>query len=256
MAGSGRPTIQAAFVDISVSHEVANGEASQTFTRKTTDPVEVPFYHLATAARWVGVPSATLQKWIHGRDYIASGRTKHWAPLIQIADAERSLLSFANIAEAHILASTRGFRISFGDIRAAIDMVLEEQPTSKHPLLTGKFFRRGRTILVERMTEKVVASPPRQGQRFLANFDAHVERIEIKQGHYIRLFPLRRNANKIVVLNSDVAGGRPIIAGTGILVEYVQDLRKAGMSARKIAEQYDLDEMTVVQAIEYISPAA
>lgn len=222
----------------------------------THDPVELPFYHLATAARWVGVPSSTLQKWVYGRDYIAAGRTKRWASLIDIADAERGLLSFANIAEAHILASTRGFRISFADIRAAIDMVLEEQPDARHPLLTGKFFRRGRTILVERMEEKIVASPPRQGQRFLSNFDAHVERIEIKRGHYIRLFPVRRNANKIVALNSDVAGGRPIIAGTGILVEYVQDLRKAGMSPKKIAEQYELDEMTIVQAIQYISPAA
>ena len=62
--------------------------------------------------------------------------------------------------------------------------------------------------------------------------------------------------SQIVVLNSDVAGGRPIITGTGILVEYVQDLYKAGLSAKQIAQQYDLDEMTIVNAIEYISAAA
>jgi uncharacterized protein (DUF433 family) len=223
----------------------------------TQDPVELPFYHLATAARWVGVPTSTLDKWVYGREYLVGGKTKRSRPLISVADADRGLLSFANIAEAHILAATRGHRILMSDIRAAIDDVQADNPSAAHPLLTGKFFRRGRTLFVERATEKISASSPTQGQRFLRDFDAYLERIEINQGQFIRLFPVRRNENKVVVLNSDVAGGRPIIAGTGILVEYVQDLRKTGLSTRKIAEQYGLDEMTVVQALNYISsPAA
>ena len=223
----------------------------------THDPIDIPLYSLRTAARWVGVPHSTLQKWVHGRNEVVRGRRYKSPRLIIAADPERGLLSFANIAEAHVLEATRGFRISLADIRGAIDMAQKLDPSAKHPLLTGKFFRRGKKIFVEYLEQKLSASSPIEGQAFLETFDAHLERIELKdRGKRIRLFPVRRNENKIVVLNSDVAGGRPIIAGTGILVEYVQDLYKAGLSAKKIAEQYGLDETTIVQAIEYIAKKA
>ena len=69
----------------------------------------------------------------------------------------------------------------------------------------------------------------------------------------MRLFPLRRNEHKTVVLNSGVAGGQPIIAGTGILVEYIQDLHKVGLSPKQIAKQYGLDESKIVEAIHYVA---
>jgi uncharacterized protein (DUF433 family) len=222
------------------------------------DPNDVPFYHLGTAARWVGVPRSTLNKWVNGRNEYINGKLRYFAPLIVAADLEHSLLSFANIAEAYILASTRrkylGKRISFADIRAAIDLVQADDPTAAHPLLSGKFFRRGRRLFVESLSEKISASSPNKGQRFLADFDAHMERIEVSRKGRIRLFPIRRNENQTVVLNSEVAGGRPIIAGTGILVEFLQDLKNAGLSPRKIAEQYGLDEQKIVEAINYLAP--
>lgn len=219
----------------------------------TPDPIDVPLYSLGTAARWVGVPRSTLDKWVNGRDEVIGGRRRKYKPVIIAADPDRGLLSFANIAEAHILESIRDARISLVDIRAAIDIAHRDNPSS-HPLLTGRFFKRARKIFVEYLSKKISASSPTEGQQFLESFDASLERIELKdRGQRIRLFPIKRNETKIVVLNSDVAGGRPIIAGTGILVEYVQDLYKAGLSAKKIAEQYELDEMTIVKAIEYIA---
>jgi uncharacterized protein (DUF433 family) len=217
------------------------------------DQTEVPFYRIGTAARWVGVPPSTLEKWVYGRDYVVGSGVRHSDALINPADFDRGLLSFSNIAEAHILAATRGHGIKLSDIRAAIDIVQRSDPAALHPLLTGKFYRRGRKLFVDFLSEKISASSPNEGQRFLEHFDAHLDRLEIKRGGHIRLFPVRRNEQKIVVLNSDVAGGQPIIAGTGILVEYVQDLRKAGLSTAKIAGQYGLDEATIVQAIAYIA---
>lgn len=217
------------------------------------EPIDIPLYSVRTGARWVGVPPSTLQKWVYGRDYVVNGQTRFSAPLILSADPDRGLLSFANIAEAHLLEATRGFHISMQDIRAAIDLVQKDDPDARHPLLTGRFFRRGRKIFVDSLAQKIAASRPIEGQPFLQEFDAHLERIELKdRGRHIRLFPIRRNDNKVVVLNSDVSGGRPIIAGTGILVEYVHDLYNAGLSAKKIAKQYELDEMKIVEAIEYI----
>ena len=226
-------------------------------TPKKIEPLDVPAYSVAAVARWVGVPPTTLHKWVYGRDYLAGGRVRHWKRLIEPADGERGLLSFANVAEAHILDAFRKYRIPMPDIRSAIDMAQRAQPGASHPLLTGGFFKRGKYLLVEHLSEKIAASKPIEGQPLLSDLDIRLDRIEIDdRGKSMRLFPLRRNESKTVVLNSGVAGGQPIIAGTGILVEYVQDLHNVGLSPKKIAEQYGLDESKIVEAIKYIARAA
>jgi uncharacterized protein (DUF433 family) len=219
------------------------------------DPIDIPLYHLGTVARWVGVPPSTLHKWMYGRDYVAWG-TKHHSPrLIEPTDPTRGRLSFANLTEAHIIEATRKHGVSLKDIRYAIDQIRADDPSDSHPLLGDALLLRGSSLYVKTITEVISASRPTVGQRFLGQFETELKRIEIKKDGNIRLFPIRRNQNKIVVLNSDVAGGQPIIAETGILVEHVQDLRKAGMSVKAIAKQYGLNEATIDQAIHYIKVA-
>ena len=207
-----------------------------------TEPIERPLYALSTAARWVGIPSTTLHKWVHGRDYTAGGRRRRFLPLISPADPDRGRLSFANIAEAHILGAMRKHRVPMADMRAAIDLAIQGQPDSKHPLLTGRFFRVGKKILVQYLSSKVAASKPIEGQLALGDLlDAYLERIERDdRGRVVRLFPVLRNESKVVALNFDVGGGQPVIAGTGILVEYVRDLHNAGMTIPTIADEYRL----------------
>jgi uncharacterized protein (DUF433 family) len=224
--------------------------------RMTHEHIDIPLYHLATAARWVGVPASTLRAWMYGRHYVAWGRRMHSPVVIEPADPTRGLVSFANITEAHLLEATRGHHIALKDIRYVIDQLRAEDPSDRHPLLRGKLMHRGKSLFVETMRGIISASRPHEGQGFLDHFETNFSRIEIKNDGHIRLFPVRRNTNKTVVLNSDVAGGQPIIANTGILVEHVQDLRQAGMSVKKIARQYGLDEATIGQAIGYIKRAS
>src|SRR5688572_15883485 len=94
------------------------------------DPIDVPMYSLRAAARWVGVPPSTLHKWVFGRYYPAGGRMKKSRALIVPADKELGLLSFANIAEAHLLNVARRHGISMEDMRAAIDLAQRSQPTA------------------------------------------------------------------------------------------------------------------------------
>ncbi|MGC4084755.1 MAG: DUF433 domain-containing protein [Vicinamibacterales bacterium] len=205
---------------------------------KKPDPREIPLYNLTEAARWVGVPPSTLRKWMYGRTYPAAGTVRRSEPLFQPADPERGRLSFANIAEAHILDATRKHRIPMADVRAAIDLVLSER-RSEHPLLTGRFFRYGKRLFVEYLNEKVAAYAPNVGQRPLGDLlDRYLERIERdNKDRPIALFPMRYNESRRVVLDFNVSGGQPVVAGTGILVEHLRDLQKAGVSIDKIAYQ-------------------
>lgn len=223
-------------------------------TPKRVAPLDVPAYSIRAVARWVGVPPTTLYKWVYGRDYTAGGRIRHSKRLIIPADKEHGLLSFANVAEAHILDAFRKYRrFSMADIRSAIDIAQRGQP-GPHPLLTGEFFTNGKHLLVKYLSQTIAASKPIEGQPIMDELDLRLERIEIDdRGKSMRLFPLRRNENKTVVLNSGVAGGQPIIAGTGILVEYVQDLNKVGLSPKQIAKQYGLSESIIAEAIHYVA---
>jgi uncharacterized protein (DUF433 family) len=224
--------------------------------KKKLLPQDVPIYRLAQVARWVGVPAATMHHWAYGRNYHAGGRVKRSAALFTPADGERGLLSFDNIAEAHILDAARKARIAMVDVRAAIDVVLQDYPSaSAHPLLTGHFYRHGKKLFVQSLRGKVATSRPIEGQVVLADLlDDYLERIQRDdQGRPIRLFPMRYNESQRVMLDFNVAGGQPVIAGTGILVEFIRDLKKAGTSIPDIARNYGLDEFTVAEAINYIA---
>lgn len=232
------------------------GREHQRRMARTIDPREIPLYRLAEAARWVGVPPSTLHKWMYGRDFPKKSGRGHSEPLIIPADYDSCRLSFANIAEAHILDATRKHRIPMADVRAAIDLVLKEHSTP-HPLLTGRFYRYGKKLFVEYLNEKVAAYAPAVGQRPLGDLlDTYLQRIKRDdQDRPIMLFPMRYNDSERVVLDFNVAGGQPTVAGTGILVEHLRDLNKGGSSIPRIASQYHLDEFTVAEAINFIVAA-
>lgn len=79
----------------------------QSASTARLDPREVPAYGLAEAAYYLGIPTATLRSWVLGRDYSVADGTRRFAPIIEIADRKRKLLSFINLVEAHILSALR-----------------------------------------------------------------------------------------------------------------------------------------------------
>jgi uncharacterized protein (DUF433 family) len=229
----------------------------QHSTMPKTDPRDIPLYNLSEAARWVGVPASTLRKWMYGRTYeTAGGQVRRSLALFSPADPRAQRLSFANIAEAHILDATRKHRIPMADVRVAIDLVLKDHETS-HPLLTGRFYRQGKRLFVEYLSEKIAASRPIEGQRPLGDLlDAYLERIQRDdKDDPISFFPMRYNESRRVVLDFNIAAGQPVIAGTGILVEFIRGLQKAGTSIPDIARNYELDEFTVAEALKYLEAA-
>lgn len=59
-------------------------------------------------------------------------------------------------------------------------------------------------------------------------------------------------AKEKIVTNPKILGGKPIIAGTRVSVEFIMNLRGAGMSVEEIIAEYpELKKSEVVAAIEY-----
>ncbi|WP_412179129.1 helix-turn-helix domain-containing protein [Thermus caliditerrae] len=87
--------------------------AEGTATPLALDPRDRPLYTLREAARYLGVPEATLRAWVRGRSYpVRGGQGWGWSgPLIATPEGG-PLLSFHNLVEANVLVALRKNAVS------------------------------------------------------------------------------------------------------------------------------------------------
>lgn len=62
---------------------------------------------------------------------------------------------------------------------------------------------------------------------------------------------MRREIAPRIVVDDEVCGGRPVIAGTRMLVELVLGHLATGMTAEQVAEAYDLKREDVLAVLSY-----
>lgn len=220
--------------------------------RKQTpvDPRELALYSISQAAYVIGVPESTLDRWFYGDSAHRSDR------LIEPADAPRGLLSFTNLTEAHVLESIRERRFSMRTIREALDVL-----PGPHPLASWEFLQRGKTLFVRALSESgeyqpaISVSRPTQGQVELGTLlDAYLDRItRDERGLPFRLFPMRRNPNRSIMSDLYISEGEPVIAGTGIIAQFVYERHSTGETIAEIAKDYGIDERPIEDAIRYVA---
>jgi uncharacterized protein (DUF433 family) len=188
------------------------------------DPREIPLYDVSEAAQFVGVSSAALDGWMHRPANDASA-----PPLLEVVDAARNRLSFANLVEAHILEATRKHRVSSSELRVVVKAIRRQEPGTQHPLLTRRF------------------------RDLAGGLDRYFERIDwdINDDPY-QLFPMRHNMKRYVALNIGLSAGHPVVAGSGVRVQHLSDLIRAGESVSSVANRYGLKERSVAGALAFL----
>ena len=220
------------------------------------DPRDLPSYTSWEAARYLRLPLRTVQNWSFGfRRYGGD-------PLIHLADPNRHLLSFWNVAELHVLGALRRYhRISPSKLRVVI-RYLEETFESQHPLLTASMLTDGVSVFVERTGALINAT--KSGQLAMRQLmEAHLERIDQDvDGLAIRLFPFVRHdphtarslemlpdEPRIISLDPRVRFGRPVIVGTSIPTEEVAERFRAGDTCGQLANEYGRPSQEIEEAI-------
>lgn len=229
------------------------------------DPRDVPSYATWEAARYLRLPIRTVQNWAFGFGSYGGH------PLINIADPERHMLSFWNVAELHVLRSLRRFHgIKPKTLRRALSY-LGEVFDSPHPLLTEKMLTDGVSVLVEKTGTLINAG--KFGQLAMHQMiNAHLHRIEQDiDGIAITLFPFVRhgsdanvaaetlvNEPKIISIDPRVRFGRPVIVGTSIPTAEIAERFRAGDSFDALAEEYGRPAKEIEEAIrcEFMLDAA
>lgn len=220
------------------------------------DPREMPTYAAWEASRYLRVPLRTVQRWCFGYEGDA------YRPLIQIADPERHLLSFWNIAELHVLDALRRFhQISPKKLRSLIDYTEQAFPTP-HPLVNERMLTDGVYVFVERAGQLINAT--KAGQLAMQHLvEAHLQRIEQDvDGLAVRLFPFIRRKPlpedapdavvadpRVISLDPRVRFGRPVIAGTSIPTLEIAERFRAGDSLTDLAGDYSRSVQEMEEAI-------
>ncbi len=221
------------------------------------DPRDVPSYATWEAARYVRLPLRTVQNWSFGFGSYGG------KPLVRIADGERHLLSFWNVAELHVLGALRRYhQISPQKLRRVI-RYLEDTFNSPHPLLTERMLTDGVSVFIEKTGALINAT--KGGQLAMRQLlEAHLHRIDQDvDGLAIRLFPFVRhdphnekrqpttliNEPKIISLDPRVRFGRPVIVGTSIPTEEIAERFRAGDTFAQLADEYGRPAQEIEEAI-------
>ena len=220
-----------------------------------TDPLEVPTYSIKEAAHYLHMPSATLRDWLLGCPYRIKHGTerRRTSPLIDLADKEAKLLSFINLAEAHVLgAFRRTHGVPLKQIRQALDFVVAKHGWS-HPLVEEEFATDGISMFVDHLGQLVDASA--KGQVVMrAMLIAHLQRLERNEHGVFRLYPFTRpnlpDSNPMsVFIDPKIAFGRPVLATVRIPTASLVERYLAGEAIEELARDYDCQTLDIQEAI-------
>lgn len=213
------------------------------------DPRELPAYGIREAAHYLQLPVATLKSWVLGRSYPTSSGPKFFRPVIDLPDPQVSLLSFLNLAEAHVLSAfRRKYAIDLSRIRSALHYVRKESGW-RHPLIEQRFETDGAALFVERLGAVVDASA--QGQIVMDVIRPYFRRMEFDKAGVVRLYPFTHAATedspKAVFIDPRCCFGRPSLARIRVPTAVIAQRYKAGESIEQLATDYrcareDIDE--------------
>jgi uncharacterized protein (DUF433 family) len=197
-----------------------------------------PLYSPADAARYLGLPVATVRSWVKGRAYRTQKGTAEFIPVVLPADPSGAL-SFRSLVELQVLRSLRvkhGVRLE--TIRRAIEF-MRKQLRVKHPLADHRMRTSGKELFIN-LVEMLLRADDGQ-LAFGKVLGEHLDRIEWVNEHPTRLYPFPHTGprgRRAVVLDPCVRWGKPVLVGTAIPVGDIAERKTAGESISSIARDY------------------
>lgn len=216
-----------------------------------------PRYTFAEAARYLRLPDSTIRSWFTGMTYGSRPNVRTFRPILK--PSSLNLLSFYDIASAHVLMSLRSKGVTAENIRAVVESLEKEYPNSSHPLLGRDFFLFGRQVVIKQLGQLMNLSKYRQWglKRVMERFLSRVEMDSNKMP--VRFSPVRAIHSRgkgLIVIDPNLSCGRPVIRGTGIAAEIIAHRKESGESITILAKDYGITRRAVEEAIRYFDKAA
>jgi len=227
----------------------------QVATHTKHDARSQPTYHLAEAARYVKVPTATLRLWALGRDASGLIGRRSVEPLIKPVLKAPAMFSFWNLIEAYVLRGLRpDHKVPLQAVRKAVRYA-EKELGIDHLFLRKELATPDGRVFLERYGKLIELSA--SGQITLEKvFEAHLRRVEWDENSFpIRLFPFVASGGngeeKPVLIDSRLSFGRPVLRDSSISTRTLVERLDAGESLKDVAADYELPRELVEYAVLY-----
>ncbi len=223
-------------------------------SQKASRPAELGRYSIPEAARYLRIPQATLRSWLIGRDYTTAAGAKTFKPLIRIADGRGRQLSFENLIEAHVLTALRKtHEVRVKDIREAIRYV-ERELEIKRLLLSQELKTGGGALFLDHYGELINIG--QSGQLAMRSvLESFLKRVVWEDALVAAFYPFvgdwGQAAPRPIVINPNLAFGKPVVASRFIATAVITDRCDAGESIADLAEDYGLEAAEIEAAILY-----
>lgn len=222
--------------------------------RTSGDLREHPRYSIQEASEYIHIPASTLKAWIRGQDYIdhKTGKRKTFEPVIEAADPQNKLLSFYNLAEAHLLRATIERGVPLKNLRKAVEYI-RQHVAGKHPLLRRDFSTYGDKVFLTELGDTLNITNP-QGNLFMAGiFRQYLKRLEWDEKDLLPILLYPMGTTRLVI-NPLISSGKPVIKGTGVMVSILRDRAKTE-SIPDLASDYDMEPFEIEEAIKEYAAA-
>ena len=202
---------------------------------------DTPAYSGPQAAHYIGVPYPTLRHWIDGDGLITT--------------PQRNVLSFNNLAEAHVLKAMRKtHRLSLQSIRRALNELSLMRETA-HPLLDESFETDGVNLCIREDEDIINLSKNRQREfrEFVSLYLHRIERDSKGVATHLYPFVMRDDIDepKHISISPTVSFGKPVLVGTGISTSVVAGRFAARDSISVLAREYGIDIGILEDAIRW-----
>lgn len=189
---------------------------------------------ISDAARFLGVPRTTLQRWAHG----AAGEP----PLLDVLQVPRprAQVTFIALAEAHVLEALRRAGVRTGRIRPALQRLAEEFG-HRHVLVARELATDGIDVLWDfsRSREGADLMDGRTGQLVLRGIVGdYVHYLTWAEDGYPRRLELPHCQPSRVLVDPYRAFGQPVFAGSRTRVRDVASMLAAGEDAQVVADEH------------------
>ena len=222
--------------------------ARKKVVRSSGDVREHPRYSLEDASHYLRIPLSTMKAWVKGQHYRsgATGRVVHFSPLIVPASPSQGLLSFYNLAEAHVLRATRERNVPLRNVRRALQYIREQLPDNPHPLISYEFSTFGKQVFIDHLGVTINATA--HGQTAMRKMlEEYLRRIDRDtHGIPVQIYPM--NTHQIAI-NPMLSSGQPVVKGTRIMAAVLAARNKAGESYDELVQEYRLTPTQIEQAI-------
>jgi uncharacterized protein (DUF433 family) len=243
-----------------ITKESGKAMARKKVERTENDVRDYPSYSIDEVAEYLGVPKRTLRSWVSGYSYRTRHGVRQAPPIIQAADPKRLLLSFYNLAEAQVLASTRERNIGIAKVRRAIEY-MREKLDQERPLLTCIFETAGQHIFVQQLTGQKLKHPlniSKHGQYgFRTILKRYLKRIERDSAGMPNLvYPMKvyqKRQSKVISIHPSISSGKPALRNSGVMAEVIWRRKKEGEPISALARDFHLKPSEIKAAITYFA---